>query len=297
MELPEGFRMWIGTCVTASKFYVAFNGILVGFFNGQRGLRQRDPLSPYLFVLVINVISHLLDVASREGIFKYHPKCKRISLTHLCFADDLLIFCYGSMDFVFGVKSVLEVFYGMSGLKLNAVKTELFACGMDGRTLEKICDAIDFRLGKILVRYLGVPLVTRKLTEKDCLPLVENIRGKLVVWQLILPKDIIRKIEQLCMRFFWMGNDSSPRSARISWSQIYSSDRGSLWVAWINEYVLMGHNFLYVVSRPHYSWILMNLFLMGGIVASLFGGGIDWNKKIDLRESQVEDVISQTSGQ
>ncbi|XP_039025208.1 uncharacterized protein LOC120158443 [Hibiscus syriacus] len=135
--LPLKFCSWIKVCATSTKFSVSLNGSLVGYFNGARGVRQGDPLSLYLFVLVMNVLSSLLDVSAKNGIFKYHPKCKRISLTHLCFADDLLVLCYGSMDSVMGVLSTLEAFYKLSGLRLNVQKIEIYACGLSELFLSK----------------------------------------------------------------------------------------------------------------------------------------------------------------
>ncbi|XP_039027612.1 uncharacterized protein LOC120161430 [Hibiscus syriacus] len=173
--LPSRFSDWIKTCVTTPSYSIALNDSLVGYFKGVRGVRQGDPLSPYLFVLVMNVLSRLLDAAARSGIFKYHPRCKRISLTHLCFADDLLMFCYGSLDSMLGVVSVLNKFYEMSGLMLNASKTEMYACGVNDGVLEQIKRATRFRIDQFPVRYLGVPLVTRKLSRTDCSALMRKL--------------------------------------------------------------------------------------------------------------------------
>ncbi|KAL4383097.1 hypothetical protein GQ457_15G000930 [Hibiscus cannabinus] len=97
------FRNWIVNCFTGCRFSITLNGSLVGFFRGKRGIRQGDPLSSYIFTLVMNVLSRLLDIVAEKGIFQYHPKCKRVRLTHLCFADDLLIFCKGNVDSLLGV--------------------------------------------------------------------------------------------------------------------------------------------------------------------------------------------------
>lgn len=72
----------------------------------------------------MNILSNLLDAAVEKGIFQYHPKCHQIKLTHLCFADNLLIFCKGTLGSVIGVQSVFDHFYLMSGLKLNAARSE-----------------------------------------------------------------------------------------------------------------------------------------------------------------------------
>ena len=84
-------------------FSISFNGGLVGYFRGAMGVRQEDTLSLYLFVIAMNVLSKLLNAAIAYGVFDYHPKCKRIKLTHLCFANDLLIFTKENLDSIVGV--------------------------------------------------------------------------------------------------------------------------------------------------------------------------------------------------
>lgn len=60
----------------------------MGYFEGMKGLRQRDPLFLYLFVIVMEVLSRMLDVVAKEKILEYHPKCKKSDLKHLVFAND-----------------------------------------------------------------------------------------------------------------------------------------------------------------------------------------------------------------
>lgn len=84
MGFLEQLVKWIASCITAPRF--------IGFFKGARGARQGDPLSPYLFAIAMNVLSRLLMVVVAYGVFKFHPKCLRVRLSHLSFADDLLIF-------------------------------------------------------------------------------------------------------------------------------------------------------------------------------------------------------------
>ena len=116
MRFPDLFIGWIKGCFTTSKFSISLNGGLVGYFEGARGVRQGDPLSPYLFVIAMNVLSGLLDAGAHYEVFSYHPKCKKIKLTHLCFADDLLIFSKGVLNSVAGIQKILQLFYTYSGL-------------------------------------------------------------------------------------------------------------------------------------------------------------------------------------
>ncbi|XP_039024361.1 uncharacterized protein LOC120157217 [Hibiscus syriacus] len=144
--------------------------------------------------------------------------------------------------------TVLNHFYDLSDLKLNVSKTELYSVGISARNLDIIKSATGFKHGFLPVRYLGVPLVTKKLSEKDCLPLIDNIKHRHHNWagkflsyagrleliktvlysvvnfwsrQFILPQKVVKRLEQLCSRFLWKGSDIAASGARISWDKIY----------------------------------------------------------------------------
>lgn len=97
-----------------------------GFFKGARGLRQGDPISPYIFTLVMEVFS-LMMRRQTEGNeqFKYHFGCKNMMLTHLCFADDLLVVSHGDVSSVRIIKSVLDEFRSATGLHPNNNKSRV----------------------------------------------------------------------------------------------------------------------------------------------------------------------------
>ncbi|KAK4380772.1 hypothetical protein Sango_3031800 [Sesamum angolense] len=89
----ELFSGWIEECVTSAHYSVVVNGGVHGFFAGARGLRQGDPMSPYLFVLVMEVLHMILQQLIEQDVeFQYHWRCKDLNLFQLSFADDLLLF-------------------------------------------------------------------------------------------------------------------------------------------------------------------------------------------------------------
>lgn len=126
---PPIFRGWVQECICTPRFSVAINGELAGFFKGKKGLRQEDSISPYLFIMSMEVLSKLLEKASEANQFHLHPKCSEPRFTHLLFADDLLVFSDGARDSLTGITSVLHQFKLMSGLEMNAAKSELFFGG------------------------------------------------------------------------------------------------------------------------------------------------------------------------
>ncbi|XP_039003592.1 uncharacterized protein LOC120130429 [Hibiscus syriacus] len=281
----------------------------------------------------MNILSKLLDIDASEKIFQFHPKCRKVNLTHLCFVDDLLIFCKGNLDLIVGVKCVLERFYELSGLRLNASKTEIFIAGVNGNQKALVHEVTGFKIGCLPVRYLGVPLVPRKLTEKDCVNLVEKIKAKLGLWsnrwlsytgrlqlvkavlfsianfwwrQLILPAAVVKRVDQLCVRFFWNGGDVPAKGDRVSWEvictfksegglglknlkswnkaciillvkEIFAAE-GSLWVAWVRTCVLKGADFLSMECKASFSWSLRKILKAREEVYPLFVGITDWGK-------------------
>ncbi|GKB09566.1 RNA-directed DNA polymerase, eukaryota, reverse transcriptase zinc-binding domain protein [Tanacetum coccineum] len=92
--------------------------------DGGRGLRQGDPMSPYLFILVMEILSLIVQKKVEENkYFKYHFRCKNMKLTHVCFGDDLLMFCHRDIASFSVLKDAIEEFGVVSGLLPNYSKS------------------------------------------------------------------------------------------------------------------------------------------------------------------------------
>ncbi|XP_059436754.1 uncharacterized protein LOC132169808 [Corylus avellana] len=175
---PNRFLSWIKECITSPKFSVCINGTLVGYFEGKKELRQGDPISPYLFVLAVEVFSRIMaDHTSGNGGFKFHPKCVRMQLTHLCFADDLLIFSEASLSSIRVIKAALLEFENLSGLKANPAKSSFYCSGISDRLKHVLLEDLRMKEGHLPVRYLGVPLISSRLSSADCGALLSRISG------------------------------------------------------------------------------------------------------------------------
>lgn len=165
-NIPANIISAIKACITTPAFSLSINGVTAGYFKGRTGLRQGDPLSPVLFVLVMNVLSIMLDNAAKAGIFDYHPGCSHIQLTHLAFADDLLIFSDGSEKSLAGVFSILSQFEKLSGLAVNIHKTSMFSSGLPQELLDRIKTKFLLSSESLPVRYLGLPLCSKKAHDQ-----------------------------------------------------------------------------------------------------------------------------------
>ncbi|GJZ29275.1 RNA-directed DNA polymerase, eukaryota, reverse transcriptase zinc-binding domain protein [Tanacetum coccineum] len=124
-----------------------------------RGLRQGDPLSPYLFTLVMEVLSLLINKKIEESKdFKFHWRCSKVKLTHLCFADDWMIFSHGDHDSVAIIKFAMEDFSRFSGLKPSLEKSWVFFRNVSVQAQNAILEVFPFSIGVLPINYLGVPL-------------------------------------------------------------------------------------------------------------------------------------------
>ncbi|KAK6781939.1 hypothetical protein RDI58_019735 [Solanum bulbocastanum] len=129
---PQQFIKWIMLGVTTTMFSINVNGEnQYAFFAGKRGLRQGDPASPLLFVLVMEYFSKTLQTMSGLPDFRFHPMCKKLQLTHLIFVDDLMIFCKGTMASVSRVMEALAHFTAVTDLEANLDKSSIFLARVD----------------------------------------------------------------------------------------------------------------------------------------------------------------------
>ncbi|XP_062167062.1 uncharacterized protein LOC133873362 [Alnus glutinosa] len=245
---PLKFVGWIRECITSPRFSISINGTLVGYFQGRKGLRQGDPISPYLFAVAMEVLSLLLAEGASSSIsrFSFHPKCHDLNLTHLCFADDLLIFSAANLSSISSIKDILGEFESLSGLKVNPAKSSFFCSSVKPVEKEGLLNALQMKEDRFPIRYLGLPLITKRLSAADCEGLIAKFTARIDSWcvkhlsfagrlQLIssvlfslqvfwsrifiLPLKIIRLLEQKLNRFLWNGNDSYAR-AKVAWDKV-----------------------------------------------------------------------------
>ncbi|XP_018467689.2 uncharacterized protein LOC108839423 [Raphanus sativus] len=246
LDFPLMFRNLIKKCLTTTRFSVAINGEPCGYFKGTRGLRQGDPLSPYLFVLALEVFSQQLRMKYLDGAIGYHPNTPALQVTHLAFADDLMIFADGTTDSVKCIAETMEEFALWSGLRMNKAKTELYTAGLNADEALEI-SRLGFSIGAMPIRYLGLPLMYRKLRLPDYKPLIDRISANFNCWSaralsfagrkqllssviygsinfwtsaFILPKNCIKRIEALCSQFLWGGTETKRSIAKVAWKTV-----------------------------------------------------------------------------
>lgn len=126
----------------------------------------------------MNVRSQRIDRAVVEWKFKFHPGCQSLSLTHLCFTDDLMVFVECSKRSIEGALSVFYAFEVWSGLRISLEKSTIYMARVPEVEKRSILTNFPLAEGELPVRYLGLPLMTKAMRSQDYNPLLEKIRNK-----------------------------------------------------------------------------------------------------------------------
>ncbi|XP_021985761.1 uncharacterized protein LOC110881945 [Helianthus annuus] len=293
---------WIMVCVSSTSFSICVNGNVYGYFKGRRGLRQGDPMSPYLFTLVMEILTSILHNASTiDSSFRFHNRCVKQRIINLCFADDLLLFARGEVASVKTIMSSLNRFKDMSGLHPSLAKSTIFMCNIDRRTKRRILRIVPFQQGEFPIRYLGVPLITTKLSYKDCRVLSDRLESRITNWknktlsfagrlQLILsvlsamstywasvftlPARTIKELEQKMRGFLWCQGPLMKGKAKVSWNSVcMPKAEGGLGIRRLND---------------------MNISLMTKHINSILSGRqslwVDWVKIHLLKDRNFWDI-------
>lgn len=170
-----------------------------------------------------------------------------MNIVQLSFDDDLLLFCRGDTISVQLLYQCFQGFSQASGLVANADKSSIFFGGVRDDIEQEILQVLGFSKGSLPVRYLGVPLSTKRLSLVQCQPLIEKMLGRIQSWtarflsyagriQLIKsvlfsiqvfwsqvfmqPKKLIQLIESVCRRFLSTGGVEVTKKTLLAWDRL-----------------------------------------------------------------------------
>ena len=153
--------MWIKHCISTVRYSILINGVPAGFFGSSRGVWQGDPLSPFLFVLVMEVFSRMLGAFISRGLISGFTvglsETNQVNVSHLLFTDDTLVFCGASDSQIRNVGALLVCFEAVAGLKVNLSKSALVPVGLWGE-VEQLAEVLGCGIGDLPLKYLGLPL-------------------------------------------------------------------------------------------------------------------------------------------
>lgn len=168
LNFPSHLITIIMHCVTSVRTNVLWNGVRTDFFSAERGIRQGDPLPPYLFVLCMDKLSHLIAEAVEDGSWTPLRAGRRgPQIAHLMFVDDILLFGKASVRQMDKVKDVLHKFCLYSGQAVSFEKSNI------------LLSKNTFSFGK----YLGVLLTGKVPGYQDFHYLIDKVKAKLSGWK------------------------------------------------------------------------------------------------------------------
>ena len=177
MGFGSRWLTWIKWCISTASFSVLINGSHAGFFPSSRGLRQGDPLSPYLFVIGMEALSCMINQAVDgnylSGSSVAIGRGEDLSISHLLYADDTFIFCKADLHQLKFISWILMWFEAMAGLKINLAKSKIIPVGPVSN-LAEMASELGCKIGSLPTSYLGTRLLgygirSKKDTEKGWL--------------------------------------------------------------------------------------------------------------------------------
>nr|KYP51130.1 Transposon TX1 uncharacterized [Cajanus cajan] len=232
-----------------STISLLWNGSTLPPFAPSRGLRQGDPLSPYLFVFCMERLALRISEMLQKGQWKpIQLSPGGLLLSHLLFADDILLFCQASEGQAHLVASILGEFSRSLGLKVNLNKSKFVS---SRRVSQRRIDTLEGLLGightTRIGKYLGVPMTHGQPRCADFKDVMDKIQGRLAAWKskllnkagklclvkstissipvysmqtLWLPQAVCNRIDQACRRMLWAKSDSTRFWSPVSWDVV-----------------------------------------------------------------------------
>jgi hypothetical protein len=283
MGFPETLIKTIMNCITSVSYQILINGQPSKCFSPERGLRQGDPLSPYLFILCANVLSGLLKKESQQSnihgiqIARNAPK-----ITHLLFADDSLLFARANPKEAETIMKVLQSYQLASGQMVNLDKSEVsFSRNVPEIEKDMICHQIAIKTVASHSRYLGLPVIFGR-SKKDVFSFVqERIWKKVKGWKekflsragketLIksvaqaipnyimscykIPEGCCKSIESMLAKFWWGSEETSRKVHWLSWQRLGTAkERGGLGFRSFHDFnkALLGKQCWRLITDPN----------------------------------------------
>ncbi|GJZ94055.1 putative RNA-directed DNA polymerase, eukaryota, reverse transcriptase zinc-binding domain protein, partial [Tanacetum coccineum] len=238
------------------------------------------------FTLVMEILTLILQRRMRlSDSFRYHKHCEELQLINLCFVNDLFLFARGDVESAKVIMESLDEFKQVSGLVPSIPKSTTYFCNVLNYVKISILNIMPFSEGELLVIYLGVPLISSRLLNKDCKILVEKARNRIgdrknkslsfagrlqlcksvissmqVYWASVLaiPIGIIYDIQQLICGFLWCNGEYKCEKAKVAWDDTCLPMReGCLGIRCLKVFnlALMTTHIWNIVSNKESLWV------------------------------------------
>ncbi|GAU31848.1 hypothetical protein TSUD_114590 [Trifolium subterraneum] len=252
MGFIEVWVRWVMICVSSVNYSVLMNSDRVGPISPGRGLRQGDPLSPYLFILVTECLTALIHQVVGRGDLHGVRICRGApEVSHLLFADDCFLFCRANVAEVNELMRILHTYETASGQEVNLAKSEVFISrNMSQAAKEDLSRILGVKLVLGMGIYLGLPSMVARSKKAIFSYIKDRIWKRINSWRgcalskagkeimiksvlqaipsyvmsmFILPASLIDDIEKMINAFWWRGGSTNNNN---------NNTKGIHWLAW-----------------------------------------------------------------
>jgi hypothetical protein len=258
MGFEEKWIALVMKCVKSVSYSVLVNGVPYGNILPSRGLRQGDPLSPYLFLIAAEGLSSLLSRAALDnrltGVSIFVGGYR---LSHLFFPDDSLLFCRATAEEWENRSLVLKLYERASGQQLNAAKTSIFfSKNTSPEIKDLICTSVGIPVLASFDKYLGLPAMVGRSKTRTFKSICSRVQKKIDGWKekflsqagkeilikaivqaiptycmsvFLLPKVLCKSLNTLINKFWWGHKANHNRISWMSWERLgFSKARGGM---------------------------------------------------------------------
>lgn len=183
MRFGSKWRQWIRGCLNSSWISVIVNGSPTDELKISKGVRQGDPLSPFLFIIAMEGLNVALEVARDKEIFKGIQIPSGPILTHIFYVDDALFVGEWSRSNLKNLARILNCLNITLGLKVNLIKSRVFGIGASSREIANWANIFGCAAGSFPFNYLGVPVGANMILTKNWKPILDKFASKLSSWK------------------------------------------------------------------------------------------------------------------
>ncbi|XP_018460851.1 uncharacterized protein LOC108831839 [Raphanus sativus] len=218
---------WVMQCVTTVSYSYLINDAAYGNVLPLRGIRQGDPLSPYVFILCSEVLSGMCREAARKGTLqgiRVARRCPRIN--HLLFADDTMFFCLASQTSCEALLTILADYGKASGQMINKSKSSIT---FSNKTPPAVKENVKLMLGITKegglgkIRQRAVSWSTKRLSKAGKLTMLKSILSAIPTYAMScfqLPVNLCKRIQSVLTRFWWDDAEGNKKMCWVAWDQL-----------------------------------------------------------------------------
>ncbi|GJZ55630.1 hypothetical protein Tco_0610823 [Tanacetum coccineum] len=253
----------------------------------------RDPLSPFLFLIVAEALQVTLLEACNNNIYKgvsLNEDGSNISL--LQYADDALFFGEWSVSNAYILIQILKCFQEASGLKVNLVKSIIYGIGVPPTKVASLAYLIHCGYDTLPFKYLGLPVGMDLSKCSSWFDVIDSFTKRISSWKSKSPIKVFNKLESIHSRFFWGIKDGVKGISWVKWNKVCANiDVGGLGIGSIRakKFGLLGKWKWRFLNEPNALWCRVIKVLHGD------NGGFGVSSRTGLNKGVWHGIVSSTN--